>query len=91
MSVLQEVLKIEDEQMLKNLNRLIVGKLNSLRDQKNLVAKNMFRIGDEVTFTTQNRGTFTGKVEKINPKTIKVRVGEFETWKVSPAMLRKMR
>lgn len=52
-------------------------------------AKFAFYIGESVRFTTRSDELVTGKVTKINQKTINVRTNTGMEWKVSPSLLRK--
>lgn len=52
-------------------------------------AKFAFYIGESVRFTTRSGELVTGKVTKINQKTIIVRTNTGTEWKVSPSLLRK--
>lgn len=49
-----------------------------------------FRIGDTVRFNSKTRGIITGKISKINRKTIKVTTDSGMIWKVSPTLLEKV-
>lgn len=54
-----------------------------------LCAAKSFRKGDKVTFT--GKGTvLTGVVEKVNQKTVAVKTGPHQTWRVSPNLLKKV-
>ncbi len=52
-------------------------------------AKFAFYVGESVRFTTRSGELVTGKVTKINQKTINVRTNTGMEWKVSPSLLRK--
>jgi ribosomal protein L35AE/L33A len=52
-------------------------------------AKFAFYIGESVNFTNRLGQLITGKVTKINQKTINVRTNTGMEWKVSPSLLRK--
>lgn len=52
-------------------------------------AKFSFYVGESVRFTTRSGELVTGKVVKINQKTITVRTDTGMQWKVSPSLLRK--
>lgn len=48
-----------------------------------------YRVGDEVTFKDRSGHYITGKVAKINQKTITVNTSTTQ-WKVSPSLLKKV-
>lgn len=48
-----------------------------------------YRVGDEVTFKSRSGQYITGKVAKINQKTILVNT-PISQWKVSPSLLKKV-
>lgn len=48
------------------------------------------KIGDQVSFDSKSHGHVSGKVEKINSKTVKVRVENVGIWNVSPQLLKKV-
>lgn len=52
-------------------------------------ARFSFYVGESVSFTTRSGHPITGKVAKINQKTIQVRTDTGMEWKVSPSLLRK--
>ena len=52
-------------------------------------AKFAFYIGESVNFANRSGQLITGKVTKINQKTIIVRTNTGMEWKVSPSLLRK--
>jgi transcription antitermination factor NusG len=49
-----------------------------------------FRVGDKVTFVAKMGQTFSGVVEKVNQKTVAVKTGPYQTWRVSPNLLKKV-
>jgi len=49
-----------------------------------------FRVGDTVRFDAKTRGIITGKISKINRKTIKIVADSGMIWKVSPTLLEKV-
>lgn len=86
MNVISEVLKIEDEQTLRQLNTVIVSKLNNMRANKTLNAMSKFRVGNKVEFQSKQGRTLQGRVTKINQKTINVDTPAGE-WRVAPTFL----
>lgn len=69
--------------------------LAMLRERRNTIARKAvftFTVGQSVKFNRGARrgGVVVGKIEKINPKTIKVRVtdnGRPTTWRVTASLL----
>ena len=49
-----------------------------------------FKAGDKVRFDARTKGIITGKVIKVNGKTIKVLSDKGGTWRVSPSLLNKV-
>ena len=47
-----------------------------------------FRVGDKVQFDSAKRGTVSGKIMKVNRKTVKVRADDMVMWTVSPGLLK---
>jgi predicted double-glycine peptidase len=64
----------------------VMGLFNNAQDNRQLVARNKFAIGDNVTFIDKNGDTIDGDVIKIMPANIKVRVGRVD-WSVNPTVL----
>lgn len=50
-----------------------------------------YRVGEEVTFKARSGEYISGKITKINQKTINVRTNTGMEWKVSPSLLKKVR
>lgn len=71
------------------LNKLVVEKINFLREFEAMKSKIFFEKGDPVSFEHKNR-YFMGIVVKKNIKTVSVLVENGEVWRVSPAMLKKV-
>lgn len=56
-------------------------------------ARSQFRIGDYVRFDAKSRGRgiISGRIVKINGKTIKVKANSGATWRVTPSLLTKVK
>jgi hypothetical protein len=77
-------------QELKVLNKLIVSRLQTMHKAGTLMAIAQFRIGERVCFNDSNGIVINGIIVRLNHKSITVRVGLNEDWKVSPQLLRKI-
>lgn len=49
-----------------------------------------FRVSDAVQFVAPSGMKYAGKIVKINPKTIKVKVEQGNVWNCSPSLLKKV-
>lgn len=79
------LLKINTLEELKEINETLGFRWKALQKQQ---AK-AFRPGDKVTF--KGKGVvYSGVVEKVNQKTVAVKTGPYQTWRVSPGMLKKV-
>lgn len=81
-AILSGNLSAED---LRSVNQAVKAAYTMLQSR----AKFAFYIGEPVSFTTRSGHPITGKVVKINQKTINVRTNTGMEWKVSPSLLRK--
>ena len=88
-NLISEIMKISDEDELRDLNDLIVSRLRDMYSIRQMQAKSQFKIGDEVNFFSNKVGLLSGRVVKKNPKTIVVSTPNGE-WRVSPSMLNKV-
>lgn len=86
-------MRIEDMSIdeLLELNRVICQRIDELQDRETLQALSQLRVGQKVTFETQE-GPTMGIVTKINRKTVIV-LGEDgrKQYKISPGLLRPLR
>ncbi|GAB3309140.1 hypothetical protein [Haliea atlantica] len=86
-------MRIEDMTIdeLLELNRVICQRIDELQDRETLQALSQLRVGQKVTFETQE-GPTMGIVTKINRKTVIV-LGEDgrKQYKISPGLLRPLR
>jgi hypothetical protein len=82
----QEILKITDQEELRNLNRLINWQFKNLASVKRFD----FQLGQMVQFDAGRKGGLkTGQVVKVNRLKAKVKVGTV-TWNVPFTMLQKV-
>jgi ribosomal protein L35AE/L33A len=70
---------------LRSINRALKAAYAMVQSR----AKVAFYVGESVRFTTRSGELVTGKVTKINQKTIQVRTDTGMQWKVSPSLLKK--
>jgi hypothetical protein len=81
---------LDKQKCLDLLNGYEVDELLSIAHYASQLAKRetrkQFRIGATVSWNGKN-GKKTGVVQKINQKSINVLVGEWDEWRVSPALL----
>lgn len=84
-AVVDGILAVQDLEDLHTIQAALKSQFAAVQNK----AKFQYRLGDKVSFV--GRGTlYTGEVVKINQKTIAVRTGPYSTWRVSPALLRKV-
>jgi hypothetical protein len=75
-----------NEAQLRDLNRLIVARLNSLRVEKQFEALCQFNEGDQVTWSGR-QGRQVGTITKLNRTTATIQVKPGVVWRVSPSLL----
>lgn len=68
---------------------MIAAMFNDATKMKSRMAAAAFNVGDKVTWAGK-RGTKIGTIIKVNPKNVRVRVSEFETWNVTASLLKKV-
>lgn len=71
------------------LNERIVDRLNHLDTIESIEAMSSLNIGSKVSFDS-NKGRQTGRVVKLNTKTVRVISEDGRNWKVSPYLLTKI-
>ena len=76
------------EEQLRDLNRLIVDRLRLLHERRAREAAGAFSIGDAVEFQSDCGHKVTGRVARINRKSITV-AGSQGSWRVHPKLLRR--
>ena len=67
---------------------LIIGEVKKRQNVVHQEIGSKFSVGQSVSFMTKNGNTQSGLIEKINRKTILVRTDAYQTWKVSPSLLK---
>ena len=78
------------EAELIDLNNRIVERLRFLSQMKTHAQMLEFRIGDRVSFQTNNRETIEGMLTRYNKKTVTVIADDGRQWNVSPGFLIKL-
>jgi preprotein translocase subunit YajC len=68
----------------------IARMMNIRRSHLQEIAGANLRVGDTVTFDAKTRGIVTGKVTKINKKTVKVKATNGVLWTVTPSLLEQV-
>lgn len=71
-----------------DLNK-VVEAVRFRRSQLETMSRLSFSVGDKVEFDSRKGMTVTGKIKKINRKTIIVDATDMRTWRVSPSLLRR--
>jgi hypothetical protein len=84
--MLPDVAKLSDDELIE-LNRRIVERLQLLRSAKSLVQLAQFSVGMVVEFDTDDAGTVSGTIARLNQRTATV-VAASGRWRVSPGLLR---
>lgn len=85
-------MKIDIDQLteaeLIDLNRRIVARLGFLKQAYAHVKMLEFKIGDRVTFQSDQRELIEGMLTRYNKKTVTVITDQGQQWNVSPSFLR---
>ena len=85
---IEEFIKDLGEEELLYLNRLIVERLKLISQARSTVAMARFNIGELVKFDTDDGRTITGRIVKLNKKTVSILTTEHQRWNVAPVFLR---
>jgi len=80
------ILKIKSLDELKEINEAIGYQWKAIQKTQ----ARAFRVGDKVTFVAKQGTVYNGVVEKVNQKTVAVKTGPYQTWRVSPSVLKKV-
>lgn len=73
--LLEEIEETQEEDLLQEINKIVVGKLRAFRAIKTTRAIIGFKLGDQVSFIGNKRvGRLYGKIMKINRTTVSVKV-----------------
>ena len=85
---IEEFIKDLNEAELHYLNRLIVERLKLISQAKSTVEMAKFNIGELVEFENRDGQTITGRVIKLNKKTVSILTTGNHQWNVAPVFLR---
>ena len=87
---IEEFIKDLSEEELVYLNRLIVERLKLISQAKSTFEMAKFNIGELVQFEDNDGKTISGRVIKLNKKTISILTDERQRWNVAPVLLRSV-
>ena len=71
------------------LNQMVVERIRLMQKAEALVSMSKFNIGDRVSWAGRDGFVHVGIIQRINHKSISVKVDENGHWNVSPQLLRK--
>lgn len=90
----RDIRRIEDfikgltEEELRYVNKLIIERAKLLAQARSTAEMARFSLGELVEFDAYG-GTITGRILKLNKKTISVLSADQHQWNVSPGLLRR--
>ena len=87
---IEEFIKDLSEEELRYLNRLIVERVKLMSQAKSTFEMAKFNIGELVEFEDNDGNTITGRLIKLNKKTVSILTDERQRWNVAPAFLRSV-
>ncbi|HBE90648.1 MAG: hypothetical protein A3E37_02990 [Candidatus Andersenbacteria bacterium RIFCSPHIGHO2_12_FULL_46_9] len=87
--ILDQALDELNEQEMRVLHRKVIERLKLFAKIKQLKAISQFSVGDRVTFT-HNDERISGKVIRLNRKTVTVHTADHYDWTVSPSLVSKI-
>lgn len=76
-----------DEAELLALHHRIVERIKFLRQVRHHETMAAFQVGDAVTFRPDGRDSITGRITRLNRKTVTVVTPDGCTWRVAPTFL----
>ena len=85
---IEEFIKDLNEAELSYLNRLIVERLKLISQAKSTREMAKFNTGELVEFESADGDTITGRIIKLNKKTVSILTSGNHQWNVSPVFLR---
>ncbi len=88
-SRIEEFIKGLGQEELLYLNRLIVERLKLLSQARSTVAMARFNIGEMVRFDAGDGRTITGRIIRLNKKTISILTHDHQRWNVAPVFLER--
>ena len=87
---IEDFIKDLNEEELIYLNRLIVERLKLISQAKSTFEMAKFNIGELVQFEDNDGNTITGRVIKLNKKTVSILTEDRQRWNVAPIFLRSV-
>ena len=87
---IEDFIKNLTEEELFYLNRLIVERLKLMSQAKSTFEMAKFNIGELVQFEDNDGNTITGRVIKLNKKTISILTENHQRWNVAPVFLKSV-
>lgn len=87
---IEEFIKDLSEDELVYLNRLIVERLKLISQARSTAAMAQYNIGEMVQFDTDDGRILTGRIIKLNKKTVSIITNERQRWNVAPVFLRSV-
>jgi hypothetical protein len=85
---IEDFIKDLGEEELVYLNRLIVERLKLIHQAKSTFEMAKYNIGERVQFEDNDGNTITGRVIKLNKKTVSILTDDRQRWNVAPVFLR---
>ena len=79
-----------NEDQLRELNRHVVDRIRLLHERRAREAALAFDPGDRVAFDTADGYTVSGRVVRINRKTVTIDADDGRNWRVHPKILRRI-
>jgi hypothetical protein len=75
------------EEELRSLNKLIVGRLKLIRQEKSTRSMSRFNLGELVRFSDNDGRMKIGRIVRLNTKTTSILTSDVQHWKGSPGLL----
>jgi hypothetical protein len=86
---IEAFIKELSEEELRYLNRLIVERLKLIDQAKSTRAMGRFNIGESVEFPDREGRIKSGRIVRLNKKTVTIITDDGEQWNVSPGLLKE--
>ena len=86
---IEEFIKSLNEEELRYLNRLIVERLKLISQAKSTMAMAKHNLGDLVEFPDNEGNIVSGRIIRLNKKTISILTDNNQRWNVAPVFLRR--
>ena len=86
---IEEFIKSLNEEELRYLNRLIVERLKLISQAKSTKAMVKHNLGDLVEFPDNEGNIVSGRIIRLNKKTVSILTDSNQRWNVAPVFLRR--